>query len=140
MSEGAERLFGAEPDIGQWHQPERTTEQNLWAAVLVQMVEDGLSAKPLGPHDHDRRIARSWFTDPGFSKDFAMVCDMAGFDPQFIRDRFKNLLAEQEGNPTPHKPGSRVRRISRPPSVFTITSMPKQSASPLALTSPQSSL
>ena len=59
-------------------------ERELWQAVLATAIAD--ANRP--GRDLIGRTARDWIE--GFSKDFRMVCDLAGMDPTFIHDAWKS--------------------------------------------------
>lgn len=71
---------------GSWFQPQRAPEQKLWAAVLEAAVEDALTHKD----PDEKEAARRWFMDAG--NNFKLVCDLADFDPDYIRKRVLSLL------------------------------------------------
>ncbi len=81
-----------------WIDPEQTHksirgEQALWRAVILQMLEDATnnSKKPQDKFDRDQ--ARNWLE--GKSRDFAMVCDLAGLDIRYVRGQVKKALLNQ---------------------------------------------
>lgn len=65
-------------------------EQALWRAVILQTLEDAAN-QSLKPNDqYNRFMAREWLTSE--SKDFYMVCDLAGFDVGYLRKSIKRAL------------------------------------------------
>jgi hypothetical protein len=58
-------------------------DKELWQAVIVRALMDALMP---GGDRLDKSRARTWLT--GQSKDFTMVCSLAGFDQDFIRDSY----------------------------------------------------
>jgi hypothetical protein len=81
-----------------WIDPEQANntirgEQALWRAVILQMLEDATnnSKKPQDKFDRDQ--ARNWLE--GKSRDFAMVCDLAGLDVLYVRGQVKKALLNQ---------------------------------------------
>ena len=60
--------------------------QSLWLAVIRQCLKDALmaSGKP-NSETSSRAIheARRWFREA--SRDFRLVCDFAGLDPEWVR-------------------------------------------------------
>lgn len=61
-------------------------ERELWQAVLFQALLDATNISEFG-NSADRlarRKAKAWM-DRG-DKDFRMVCNLAGMDPDFVRD------------------------------------------------------
>jgi len=67
------------------------SEQLLWCAVINQMRTDALSNSRKAEFRHRRREALAWLT--GNSRDFRMVCELAGYDPDYIRERAAQELA-----------------------------------------------
>lgn len=58
------------------------TEKQLWAAVILQALEDATAAKT-SANAYDRRTARDWFNKAG--PDFREVCSLAGMDHDAVR-------------------------------------------------------
>ena len=66
-------------------------EQKLFVAVLTQAVHDAFkTADKL-----DKDSARSWLL--GNSKDFRNICEFAGRDPAYVRERIKNKVLKEKG-------------------------------------------
>jgi hypothetical protein len=73
-------------------------EQALWRAVLLQMITDALSNSQKIDLIRYRRDARHWLLRS--SRDFRLVCDYAGYNPdwlqqqiiQFLQDNAQNML------------------------------------------------
>jgi hypothetical protein len=62
-----------------------SAEQDLWQAVLLQAVKDAVT--PGAYSEADRRAhheAKAWLERGG--EDFREVCNLAGFDPEHVRD------------------------------------------------------
>lgn len=72
---------------------DQSRERQLWCAVIARAVRDALW--PAGPlsvsreQARDQAEARRWFleNDP----DYRRVCESAGFDPDYLRDRVISL-------------------------------------------------
>lgn len=64
----------------------RTPEQKLWMAVLETAVEDALTNKD----PEEKEAARNWFRQGG--SHFKLVCDLADFNPEYVRSRILTLL------------------------------------------------
>ena len=87
-------------------------EVKLWRAVLLQAIEDATfrykpmkRKKKLTPEEwekvtaaraearrnakREQTAARNWLL--GFSRDFRLVCNLAGVDPEAVHDRAKKL-------------------------------------------------
>lgn len=60
-----------------------TPERNLWAAVLAQAIDDATGGKLAYGEPKDRDHARAWIESG--CKDYRMVCDGAGVDPDWVR-------------------------------------------------------
>jgi len=62
-------------------------EQRLWQGVVLLALSDATVDDP-GSRDmaRARDEARTWITRAG--RDYRMVCALAGWDPEFIRDSF----------------------------------------------------
>jgi len=72
-------------------------EQELYCAVLLQAISDahGLTPKRFDVDEKGRQVdhhaeAKEWFIQAG--PDFHMICNLAGFDPEFILDIALNDL------------------------------------------------
>jgi len=66
-------------------------EQKLFVAVLTQAVHDAFkTADKL-----DKDSARSWLL--GNSRDFRHICEFAGRDPAYVRERIKNKVLKEKG-------------------------------------------
>lgn len=64
-----------------------TPEQILWQSVLLKAITDAAAINPAG--DENKRAktdADNWLRGGG--RDFRRVCDFAGFDPDFIREKY----------------------------------------------------
>jgi hypothetical protein len=87
---------------------------NLWCAVLSRAIHDGLRRIP-GEVDYTESIpstdasshtqrksistnetifCRNWVLE--MRRDFCMVCDLALYDPEAIRDNFRRLLPKKD--------------------------------------------
>jgi hypothetical protein len=74
-------------------------EARLWRAVIFQARLDATMNIHLGPSRQSRTLAntealarhraRHWLT--GFSRDFREVCELAGFEPELVRDAGRRL-------------------------------------------------
>ncbi len=68
-----------------------TPEQRLWKAVLAQMLYDALSNfENKFINKDEKRAAEFWLTHK--TKDFVDVCTNAGFDPDYVLKRAKQLV------------------------------------------------
>ncbi|MEO5349024.1 MAG: hypothetical protein H7836_05210 [Magnetococcus sp. YQC-3] len=64
-------------------------EQKLWMAVLENALNDALSC-----HDRVEQIrARRWFQDAGAG--FQLVCDLANFDPCYVRRKVLSMIEKE---------------------------------------------
>jgi hypothetical protein len=69
----------------------------LWIAVLARAVEDALRSEEQD-RDCDRRISRQWFRS--YSADFRLVCELAGRNPHYVREKMLKRIGEEEHAPT----------------------------------------
>jgi len=65
-------------------------ENALWVAVITQAMMDALSRCKNSEAAYHKHEATRWLMDN--SKDFIMVCLLAGFDPGYIRRQAKRAL------------------------------------------------
>ena len=71
--------------------PKMEPEQKLFVAVLTQAGHDAFkTADKL-----DKDTARSWLL--GNSRDFRNICEFAGRDPAYVRERIKNKVLKEKG-------------------------------------------
>jgi len=65
-------------------------EQYLWIAVLARALHDAF-----GITDYtESKRALSWLN--GYSKDFRFVCELAGREPKYVKDKIQKQLDERE--------------------------------------------
>ena len=75
-------------------------EQSLWRNVLIVALEDAVGRhwrnKSYGNPNNDyfTQSARNYFLEP--NRDFALVCQYAGFDHQYIRMKAKKFFEERK--------------------------------------------
>lgn len=63
-------------------------EQHLWQRVVLQALDDALADNPASVENRRaKRDARLWLDHGG--RNFRHVCAMTGWDPDFIRDKWK---------------------------------------------------
>ena len=108
-------------------------ETDLWVAVLCRASLDAfnkppsLNMKVKANHTHrniykfDRDQARHFFMEGGFH--FNLICEMAGRNPQYVREKARKLLLKENGwnvdvPITSHyrqgpKRGEKVRRLKK---------------------------
>ena len=67
----------------------------LWVSVLARAVEDALD----GYDDCQRRIARQWFRS--YSVDFRLVCELAGRNPRYVREKMLRKIGDGENTQVP---------------------------------------
>ena len=65
-------------------------EQRLWAAVIARTLEEWVS----GPVRRQREAEQFLFDD---KKDFLIVCQSAGLDPDQLRTRLQRFRKGSEG-------------------------------------------
>lgn len=66
-----------------------TPERRLWQDVVLRALMD--ATHPAGDEGNSedargRRSARQWLREGG--KDFRTVCNLAGLDPDFVREKY----------------------------------------------------
>ena len=67
-------------------------EKRLFVAVLSQAVHDAFSSHvPL----FERRAARSFLT--GNSEDFRSICELAGRDSRYVKERIRKKVLREDG-------------------------------------------
>lgn len=86
--------------------PDAYRSARLWQAVVVQAVRDACSDPGVEPppgrwrraamsewrvRQRDRDAARAWLLHN--KDDFLAVCSLAGFNPEYVRDRAARLRA-----------------------------------------------
>ena len=92
-------------------------ERALWRAVILQMLEDAArdSSKPVDLYN--KEVARNWLQSG--SQDFFMVCDLAGFDVEYLRKNIKKALLNNckwREEAQPKKPAKKkIRKDKEPP-------------------------
>lgn len=69
-------------------------ETALWRAVILQAVYDARSNNRKVWDRHNKELCRVWLT--GNSTDFEMVCDYAGYNPEYIRAHVKKALDKDD--------------------------------------------
>lgn len=69
--------------------PQRTPEQRLFQAIIVQAFEDALTTSGSKLDVYQKIDAHDWFV--GRDEEFEQVCWLAGFDPDIITDNYKRL-------------------------------------------------
>ena len=74
-------------------------ERNLWRNVIIIAFEDALGKhwknKSYGlPQGNNSERARAWFSEP--NRDFALVCQYAGFDHEYVRQKAIKFFKEKE--------------------------------------------
>lgn len=65
-------------------------EPGLWRAVITQALMDAASQSRKSEAKRSRSAALTWLL--GDSPDFEVVCDNAGFDPDYVRTRAQQAL------------------------------------------------
>jgi hypothetical protein len=65
-------------------------ECGLWMAVVTQAMMDALSRSTHPEQRYHKQTAIQWLT--GNSKDFYLVCSLAGVDPDYVRRRAKKAM------------------------------------------------
>lgn len=64
-----------------------SSEQLLWQTVIEKAFIDATNPEPANADDiREKARASSWIRNCG--RDFRLVCDWAGMDPDFLSDAF----------------------------------------------------
>ncbi|MEO5363220.1 MAG: hypothetical protein H7838_06305 [Magnetococcus sp. DMHC-8] len=79
-----------ESSRGFWVSPLMEAEQKLWVAVLETALNDALS----NDNPARRETARRWFREGG--QNFKLVCDLANFDPGFVRMKILSVIDRED--------------------------------------------
>jgi hypothetical protein len=64
-------------------------ERSLWRNVLIVALEDAVKTQEYGTCER----AQAYFLEP--NRDFALVCQYAGFDHEYIRMKVKKYIKEK---------------------------------------------
>ena len=93
--------------------PAMNGERSLWAAVLLQAIEDAVDGARLDQSDMARKIdytevCRRYLTTP--SRDLAEVCGLAGVDMEMLIERMVKRIAAA---PAPEELFARRRSRSK---------------------------
>jgi len=82
-------------------------EKDLWVAVLTRAVLDACKGPPdldltrranishQNHYKYDRNQARHFFTKGG--KHFRDICEMAGRNPDYVRDKVRKIILRENG-------------------------------------------
>ena len=68
----------------------KSSEQRLFQAIVLQAFEDALTTQGSKQESYLKKDAHDWFLEK--NKSFEDVCWYAGFDPEIIHEKYKNLL------------------------------------------------
>jgi hypothetical protein len=72
-----------------------TGEQRLWQEVVLMAVTDATNPAPHNSEEYRAKIEACEWLEDGKS-DFRRVCDLAGMDPNFVRDAFRAGRIDRE--------------------------------------------
>jgi hypothetical protein len=65
-----------------------TGAERLWQEVVLMAVTDATNPAPHNSEEYQAKVeARDWLEDG--RSDFRRVCNLAGMDPDFVRDAFR---------------------------------------------------
>ena len=67
-------------------------ERSLWRNVLIVALEDAVKPQEYGTSER----AQAYFLEP--NRDFALVCQYAGFDHEYIRMKVKKYIKEKKND------------------------------------------
>ncbi len=69
-------------------------ERQLWAAVLIQAINDAMRVDAYSPEDRRAKDdAISWLNKGG--RDFITVCTLAGMEPEAVADAWRSGRMER---------------------------------------------
>jgi hypothetical protein len=69
-------------------------EQNLWRAVLSQAIEDAFGPPRANKTPKQRKESLVFLTDYE-DVSFTSVCEYAGFNPKFVKDKIEKTIDEK---------------------------------------------
>ena len=75
------------------HEEIKDPNQELWKAVLRQTFEDAFIPRKVHLADYEKREARNFVTSR--SKNFDVVCEMAGLSPDYVWDKLNKFRKEK---------------------------------------------
>jgi hypothetical protein len=75
------------------NEPRKHGADELWVAVLARAVEDALRPEERD-RDCDRRVSRQWFRS--YSVDFRLVCELAGRNPRYVREKMLERIGKDK--------------------------------------------
>ena len=75
------------------HEEIKDPNQELWKAVLRQTFEDAFLPRKVHLADYEKREARNFVTSR--SKNFDVVCEMAGLSPDYVWDKLNKFRKEK---------------------------------------------
>ena len=87
-------------------------ERAIWRAVILQALEDAASRSKKVKDKFNKDQAIHWLTHK--NADFDHVCDLAGFEPSYVRRKVKRAL--QNGCQWRKRPEPTPRKSKRAPS------------------------
>ena len=80
----------------------------LWIGVLARAAEDALK-----PEEEDRdcvrRVAQQWFRS--YSVDFRLVCELAGRNPRYVREKMLRKIGDDQRPATPTR--NKIKRAMK---------------------------
>jgi len=80
----------------------KTPEQDLWTSVLSKAAHDAIFSSDW----LEARKAIAWFKSN--STDFKEVCEMAGYDPNYVWEHIKNSIGKRESHMEWVRTGNRI--------------------------------
>ena len=79
-----------------------TPEQYLWLSVLTKAADDAMYTSDW----RESKSAIHWFRSGG--EDFKNVCEMAGYDPQYVWEHIKDSIQKREAHMEWVRTGNRI--------------------------------
>ncbi|MFN5351136.1 MAG: hypothetical protein ACK5BE_00765 [Alphaproteobacteria bacterium] len=104
-------------------------ETALWRAVITQALMDAGSSSKKQEMNYSRYHAKSWLQ--GDSKDFELVCDLAGLNPYYVSKNSKKAIAKKcTWRKTKKEKARNYINIITPDSIDGIITIPMQAGFP----------
>ena len=104
-------LFQRKHERTESNQP-RTPEQQLWVSVLTKAADGAIYTTDW----LEARKAIAWFKSK--NKDFKEVCELAGYNPDYVADKMQRPVHEREENMQAVRRGLRVYVQGKRPNCY----------------------
>ncbi len=84
---------------GTFEEPCDAACRALWLAVIVQLLTDATSKSKRERPLRRQRQAREWFSNLDENHSFHEICELAGVDPEAMKQEIRKILANPELKP-----------------------------------------